>query len=118
MMVMFLKKIKLLVTTLTFLIIFGCMAIGDAVLLIEGEIEEDLVKYRSCKLSIGSGKKELSSFDIKQGKFRVDYTIEPRKREYVIGVFCLDKKNSKRVLKEQSFSLGAETVARIDLGVM
>ncbi len=81
---------KWLIPYITVIFLFGCVPIGDNLLVIKGNIEDfNSTENHSCLLTLYNGEDStvIYQIDVTQD-IDIDYTIEPKKRRYKLSIDC------------------------------
>ncbi|MBK6585154.1 MAG: hypothetical protein IPG20_20160 [Gammaproteobacteria bacterium] len=92
----------------------GCITIGDALLVVQGNLSPIVRPMKECHLILKSNNVNLVSIEV-QGKFKHGIPIEAKKREYQVEVSCF---NGTQDVTEFSKTLivGGQSVTSVDLG--
>ncbi|MNE20957.1 hypothetical protein D3C80_1141020 [compost metagenome] len=69
-------------------ILAGCIVIGDRVVVVKGEVDDELAARANCFLIFGRGSRVSSPVKLVRD-YEVDFTIPPKRMEYFVNAYCV-----------------------------
>ena len=111
------KKYLLSIVFLCSSIFFGCVILGENLVVFQGNIEKSVQTNSICRLVLKQDDKELLNIEVRDAFF-IDRLIESKERLYEVSVQCVSRSGEIVAAKKGELGLGGVSKQIVDLGVI